>query len=629
MDDIMYGNGRKTIGVFMCSLVNFYQKSLCTGIIEEAKKLGYNVAMYSSFELHNDEFMRGEIGILDLPDYGKLDGVILVLDSMEVPEMKEKAIQQVKARCHCPVVCIRERNENFHNVLVDDRDTMREMIDHFLGYHRFKDVCFLAGPEGYSDSDQRLDCFIESMEKYGLPVTEKQIRHGHFWKNDGAPACKQFIDERGKIPDAIICANDYMAISVCNELIERGLSIPDDVAVCGCDNIWETTVCAPSLSTVQVPFHEMAHRAVDMIDEIRRGVEVPKDVYFPIKTVKRESCGCVRPNKEELMADRKEFYDFYERQREHHIRSTFMSIALEEVETLEELTRVVGDYGFILNGMEHFHICFCTNIENYHDSSGMVYTPSMYRCITVDNKNNRDCHVILFPTSELLPGEILDDGPQAYIFIPLHYKGRSFGYTAISYEDGGSCDNLYRTWVVNVNNAIQDMLVRAESEKLYQNLESTYIRDALTGLYNRRGFSQHAQMLMNKAKEQGKCFFVVAADLDKLKFINDTYGHAEGDRALIAMARALKMAAGEDTVCARMGGDEYSVAGICDNQKDADAFLERLEKCRRELEIHVSYGMIVTDLKVEHRLEYYMNLSDSYMYQDKVSKRKSGGEIDA
>lgn len=620
----MFGNKRKTIGVFISGLENYYQSRLYTAITKAGKELNYNVAVFSCYDIHNADVMEGEMGILELPDYENMDGIILALDTMENPEMRRRVVEKVKSECRCPVVSVRVETEDFYNVMIDDSKSMRDIIHHFTDYHQFKDICFLAGPKDYLDSERRLTCFRDIMTEKGLPVTEKQICYGNFWKYDGKAACRQFIDERGKLPEAIICANDYMAISVCDELIGRGLSIPEDIAVCGCDNIWETTVCAPSLSTVSVPFEKMGKKAVELITQVNNGETVKKDTYLPIEVVLRESCGCVHPKKEDLLQSRKRFYKIYDRQREYHFQSTFMAIDLEEIDELRQLTNVLGSYTHVLTGMEKQHICLKTNMEDFQDVVNQVYTPEMFRCISLSGDGNKEDHVFRFPTKELLPGEILSDEPQDYIFMPLHYREKSFGYTAICFEEDSYCDELYRTWMCHLSNALWDMMVQKESRNLYQSLESSYVRDALTKIYNRRGFMRYAEELMEKAKAEKKYFFVVAADLDRLKYINDTYGHAEGDKMIVSMANALTEAAGENTICARMGGDEFDVAGICDREEEAYEYLERFEKKRKDYGVHVSCGIVVTDLEENNGLEYYMNLSDYYMYKNKTAK-KSGG----
>ncbi len=620
----MFGNNRKTIGVFILGLVNYYQSQLYTAITKAGKELDYNIAVFSGYDIQNDDVMEGEIGILELPDYENLDGVILALDTYENAKMKAMLVEKVKTRCRCPVISVRVETEEFYNVLVDDNEAMKEMIYHLIDYHKFKDVCFLAGPKGFPDSDRRLHSFLEIMKERNLPVKEEQIYYGHFWKYDGGPACEQFIDKRGKMPEAILCANDYMAISVCKDLIARGLSIPEDITVCGYDNIWEATVCAPSLSTVSVPYEKMGRRAVELIAEANGGKKIEKNTYFPVEVVLRESCGCVNPEKKELLESRKKFFQLYEKQRELHFQSTYLAIALEEIDELYQLTTVLRNYAHILEGMKKQHICLKVTLEDFQSVSEEVYTDEMFHCISLDNQQNWDDHVIRFPTKELLPGEILEDKPQGYIFMPLHYRDKSFGYTAICFQNEECSDQLYRTWMCHLSNGLWDMMVRKESRNLYQSLENSYVRDALTDIYNRRGFSQYADILKERAKKEKKSFFIIAADLDRLKYINDTYGHAEGDKMIVAMAKALTEAADSNTICARMGGDEYSVAGICNSKEEAEAYLERFEERRKAYGVEVSYGMVVTDLEEDNGLEYYMNLSDYYMYQNKLAK-KSGG----
>ncbi|MDR1700303.1 MAG: substrate-binding domain-containing protein, partial [Lachnoclostridium sp.] len=271
----MFRNNRKTIAVFIFRMTHYFQKTLCKGISEQAYKMGYNVAFFSSFGAYNDNisFSEGEKIIKTLPNYNNYAGIVLALDTMDIEGFKEDLIKECR-KLTCPVVCIREESDGFYNFNINEKNSIESVIRHFVEYHKYRDICFLTGRENDISAQQRLACFLRVMEENGIEVDiEKQVRYGNYWKNDGEPACKQFIDEYGRWPEAIICANDYMAISVCNELIERGIRVPEDIAVGGFDGIEETKVYATPITSAGVPSHEMGAESIVLIDRIINGEE--------------------------------------------------------------------------------------------------------------------------------------------------------------------------------------------------------------------------------------------------------------------------------------------------------------------------------------------------------------------
>lgn len=629
----MYNNRRKTIGVFICRTAHHFQRTLCRGIIEQAYKLGFNVAFFSSFGNYsgNELFSEGEKQIAKLPDYDQLAGVILALDTFDIKVLKDELIETCKKQ-KCPVVCIREEVEGLYNFNVDEETCMEGVIRHFIEEHKYRDICFLTGRKGEKNAEARLACFRRIMKENDVPVNEKLIRYGKFWKDDGVSACKQFIDDYGKIPEAIICANDYMAISVCNELIERGIRISEDVAVCGYDGIWETMICAPSVTTVEVPVFDMGMEAVSLIDRVGKGIKCEKRKLFDVNLVLNESCGCVEANREEILINRKDFYNKIERREANNYQSTFMTIDLEEITSLRQLARVIEKYIGFVGNYNSFHMCFCDGIHDTHIDEAESYTDEMRLYLTMERGHKVNIANEFFDKKQLLPDSVISEDPQVYFFLPLHFKERCFGYTAINFQDSGSYGQNYQSWMVNLGNSIEDIYVRKKMQQLIDHLEDMYVRDVLTGLFNRRGFDKFGHELFEKAKKEGNQIYVIMMDLDGLKLINDNFGHPQGDIAIKTVAEAIREAAVNGEICARMGGDEFCVLGTTkeDVQEKVDKFFEHFDKNMHlvneafsmQYKVGASYGVSTGKPNQEEILESYMNKSDSAMYEMKAMRKR-------
>ena len=99
-----------------------------------------------------------------------------------------------------------------------------------------------------------------------------------------------------------------------------------------------------------------------------------------------------------------------------------------------------------------------------------------------------------------------------------------------------------------------------ELEQLHGQLKELASRDALTGLFNRRTFQEHCEWLLQHSVRRHESFSILLIDLDFFKRINDEFGHAEGDRVLVAVARALEAACRRNDLPARYGGEEFAVA---------------------------------------------------------------------
>ncbi len=98
-----------------------------------------------------------------------------------------------------------------------------------------------------------------------------------------------------------------------------------------------------------------------------------------------------------------------------------------------------------------------------------------------------------------------------------------FGYEALQFIDAETTGRLYMYWNIIIGNLLQDIMTYQKMQKLVVKLEEMYDRDALTGMYNRRGFENRGNPMFEQAKEEGKQIFLAIIDMDGMKQINDNY----------------------------------------------------------------------------------------------------------
>jgi diguanylate cyclase (GGDEF)-like protein len=154
-------------------------------------------------------------------------------------------------------------------------------------------------------------------------------------------------------------------------------------------------------------------------------------------------------------------------------------------------------------------------------------------------------------------------------------------------------------------------------------------KDDLTDLYNRRGIETLGQKYLKQCIQKQVGFMVLTIDMDNLKYINDTFGHAQGDVALQAIARAISAAAEDDEICIRYGGDEFMSIGMDYDARKLDAFLKKFKEeldlfnhsGKNQYKVQVSYGWNMLIPNAQTTLEECLILADQRMYRQK-SERK-------
>lgn len=626
----MFFNGRKTIGVFISQVNGEFQEGLCRGISIRAQALNYNVAFFTNFGGYGEhKYDQGERKIADLPHYEDLDGIIIVPDTMHVYGLEEKIRDNIRTRSNCPVVSIRRKIDEYYNVLVDDDNILEEIIRHFIEEHGFTKLNFLAGARDNPESEKRLNCYKRILSEYKIPIEEERIYYGDFWKKKGEYAVEKWLSSSLPLPQAIICANDFMAITVASALEERGITIPKDMAISGCDDVDDAAEYSPSLTTVQIPIVQMGMEAVDKINRINRGEEEKKNTYVKTKTIIRESCGCKNNSKNEKRELNKRYFHKTETLLREVSRNAYMSADLAGITKLDEVNERLFYYVYENTGFTDFYMCLYTDWQNIGEEGKLSYSPDDEMIMEVGIKNRKGYGKIRFPRRNLIPPQFVDDKPLIYYFAILHHQSIDFGYIAIAFEKIQTYMNTFQAWMINVSNALENVRIHNELNRLIFKLEDMYLRDELTGLYNRRGLENLGDNYLKQAVEKNVKLMILTADLDKLKMINDNYGHAGGDIALKAVADAMLWVSDDDEICVRFGGDEFVVIGIGYDEKKANRFIKRFNKRlenfnkrkNNKFNVNVSYGWSLIAPNENTTVEECLVEADKKMYQQKNEKK--------
>jgi diguanylate cyclase (GGDEF)-like protein/PAS domain S-box-containing protein len=172
-----------------------------------------------------------------------------------------------------------------------------------------------------------------------------------------------------------------------------------------------------------------------------------------------------------------------------------------------------------------------------------------------------------------------------------------------------------------------------DRKKVEEKLHTASITDELTGLFNRRGFLIFARKQCEIAKRHRRHFSILFLDIDGMKKINDTFGHKDGDQALVDIAAILRKTFRESDIIARIGGDEFTVLITeppgTEIKKTVDQHIEENlgihnERTRRKYKLSVSMGMVHYDPEHPRSLDELLNKADELMYRNKKNHQLQG-----
>jgi diguanylate cyclase (GGDEF)-like protein len=184
-----------------------------------------------------------------------------------------------------------------------------------------------------------------------------------------------------------------------------------------------------------------------------------------------------------------------------------------------------------------------------------------------------------------------------------------------------------------VSSALQRTVLCAVKQSLLdKELQSLALTDDLTGLYNRRAFLALATQQVKLVRRQGGGLLLFFVDIDRLKEINDSFGHREGDFAIIRAAEALEKSFRDSDIVARLAGDEFAALAIEVSAKDQEVILRRLAKNLRKSSgddyrcpLSISVGVARLDPNSFMSIGQLMEQADAAMYQEKRKKAQARG----
>lgn len=600
-------NGRKTIGIILFDITGYYQQQLVHTLSKTASKHGYNLLTFSAFTIYGSDTKNaaGEYNILHLIPYEQLDALIVCHDTFNSNEAVEELWKLVTERCQAPIISIRKKVNGCYNILVEDTDAIF-----------------------------RLEKYKEAMAELGLDCPEEYIFEGNFWKDCALDASKHFMSLK-KRPQAIVCANDYMALSLCKELTLQGYSVPQDIAISGFDDVRDAHANVPPLTTCYVSVSDMAKKAMETIDTLLNGKEAPACTFVPTKIIIRNSCGCESSTMKDLSLSRMYEVELMEQLINQNAHNTFVSIALENMTSAED----IGDYLRLedVPGIARdFYLCLGIHGNGAYPQVKKKAPGFAKRSHSIYSL--RDLNPIAtssFETKKLLPPEAIREEPMAVFFFPIHYLEYNFGYVAATSNGEEAQDTLFHSWLSLIGNTLENSRIRAKNQALLEKLNMLYHEDFLTKLYNRRGFEQFSEEEFSEAKKHNIKTMTLSIDMDNLKYINDVYGHSHGDLALQTIADAMRQACSGCEICARIGGDEFAVFGYDYSEDKAKQYTENFLQYLKDFNadsslpycVNASFGYTISDPSLSISREQYMKASDDLLYQNKRKRKEKYGNL--
>lgn len=630
---------KKKIAVFTNGWNDDYLDFALEGIRRRAAEDNIDVFIfldYTSYDKSEEE-LTAELNILNLPDLSSFDGVLLLgntLNNAGENEILRGRILEAKV----PAVCLEYELEGINCIRTENRNGMKELVEHMITVHGVKDVFWISGPEDNEDNIVRYEVLVETLKEHGITFDPERKFNGYWSYAIVEDQLPEVVEKMDKLPDVFMCANDNMALATCVVLEKAGYSVPKDVKVTGYDNLMSGNYYSPMLTSVDRGWNERSYQAMDSLADLMNGMPDFGDKVYDSKFDPGESCGCSmgeEGKKLQQESRRKAFLIPVERTifDWHLIEIDDCAARGKTLEDIHEAYSKLWERNHPYEG-DDFYICVDGDyIDSMNYDVGCRttgYSDEVF--VLYGMKDGATMPVRTMPTCDLVPdydGE--SEGTSVYLFVPLHVGAENIGYlvTKNNYKiiKDFYLNSLSRHMASGIARARQNIKL----ENLNKVLAEISVRDELTGLYNRMGYEKIVIPYLDQLRRSKITSVIMVADINKMKEINDVHGHLNGDRAIKTVANVIKNTIPASWKAVRYGGDEYVIIGDYDMSGGVEAIRDEIigktrqvsEELNMPFRLSVSVGYVIIDPENTLENEEYFRMADEAMYETKREAHKN------
>ncbi len=593
---------------------------------------GYTLYVITNYGVYQDgmPFIHGEPAIYSLLKNAEIDGCILEAN-LGSNELTEKIAGMMHAR-NIPVLTINLHVSGIPYLHLESGTAADEILCHLINDHGCRRINLVLNEGNSVVSLSTFETYRKVLETHHIPYDERRVYTIPVGLKNGRLLFDAF-DRRGVMKDAqaVLCVHDVCAIGMILELEERGYHVPEDVRICSMNRSANSIAFKPSITGADRMDRKAAEMACELMDRLIGGQEISQENTYSSEVRYHTSCGCP-DSSGGSMSNADIFHRIILNKIEagNQIgRMMQFNNALEEVDSLDQFSENILK---MMEGLD-CHSFFCclndsdpayieSNRKDIRPAEADPYDESM-RVIIGCSGRTGEIRNVTFPTGELIP--IQPQAGDMFIFMPIHYITRDYGYMVLMNEFLPADDYNYRICHDSIGNNIENLHRQMIMKFSLEELDQLHMQDQLTGLYNRFALRRYAEDFISSPGG----YSVAMLDLDDLKGINDTFGHLAGNNAISIAANVIRKAAQERDIVIRYGGDEFLILSHETEKDKWEDFKQRVDEAlsgtvgRQRLPYRpgVSTGYAVSTAERPLPLEKCIEAADGAMYEDKKLRK--------
>lgn len=510
------------IGVIAPPVTHALITDALDGIDRTARAAGYDVIVFTCstnprapyskvrdpFYIHH---ISGEKEIYDLAVRADLDGYIVLADWFFDQQFVEELLRQFHQR-GAKCVVMEKENKLYPYVYAEQRKIVFQVTEHLIRQHGCRRLYCLTGQEGRFEAMERRDGFIEALENNGIPHSEEDVIYGNFWMDSAQDLARRILSGEIPKPDGVVCANDMMAIALCDALQAGGVSVPGEIAVTGYDGTMQALIHDPPITTVIGCERQSGQLAVERLLEQLGAHSVCKPL--PPVLMSGNSCGCpVSPAAAAAAVEQSNTITRQQMLMESYMNANHI-VRLSSAANVLEFQLRISQIAYLIPGWTEIDICVCSGwLGNFQQGQAYQlshYTDRMQLLMGTQVGEHARANSS-FPARQILPQLAEPHTPMLVRLTPLHCDQDIFGYCAGVFRHASECamDFHYSNWCAAVSNGFRMLRSKLYTDFLQKRMAQYDTRDILTGFYNSKGFYQQLSQYAAQSGSAGVGVLVI------------------------------------------------------------------------------------------------------------------------
>lgn len=627
----MIGN-KKVIGVCLTKINDICRADYINRLHFLCEKSDCKMIVFNSFtDFYTDTAVDdGAKSIYGIINFDIVDALVVLDNSFHNKQIVKDIIAHAKA-CGKPVVVIGDTADGCWSIRPAYENAFKSMLNHVIKEHGVTDTFFIAGHNLDFDKDSatRIRCYKEVLEENGIAFDKDKVAYGQYWEGPVRAIINELVKDGRKPPQAIFCANDYMAFAACKELDKCGYKVPEDVIVTGFDGVPAAEYFSPQLTTCSDDAETLSELTMSTVLKAINNQLPPENLTYDYKTTISESCGCKKLSD---VAFRSTALDLHYTINEMEIHEGFVYACIDHMLEIDDMNKLYSTLAEAI--LENSYICLNSDfVAKAIDYSKLLKRPFSDDLIVISSKysyseSDTPLHMSI---TDMVPHfmEWLN-GDTSFYLTAIHAGGQVVGYYAAK-------TNAIDKYAAKINRVLKAVTIafnvainHFKQVQMRLSLDTAELTNPVTKLPNFKGLAGWFKEFSSIEENRKKVLSFSVYALPKYTYIQENYGMADAEDAVVFISEALKIANPTDCFIAHISEEEFVIVNYYPNydkvgdviNNSTGVFFSVVEGYNstngKDYYVEANAGCTVIGSDWEPNLESYIKYAKGELYMNRL-----------